>query len=93
MVEWKKVALKQFNDNYNYIKSQSPFNAEKVKAEIVDYIEQLSLHPEIGLLDKYVENNDGTFRFFIKHSLRIHYRVTGKDISILRVWHTKRKEK
>ena len=38
--------------------------------------------------DKYRKNNDGSFRAYELHRYRIAYRVTEKEIIIVRVRHT-----
>lgn len=90
VVVWRKLALKQFNKVYNYIKEESLSSAKKVRDEIFDTAENLKNHPEMYPLDKYRKNNDGTIRAFEVYSYRIAYQITKSEIRILRVRHTKR---
>ena len=92
MVEviWRKLALKQLNKVYNYIKKESLQSAKKVREEIFDTAENLKHNPEMYPLDKYRKNNNGTIRAFEVYSYRISYQITTSEIRILRVRHTKR---
>ena len=89
-VVWRKLALKQLNKAYNYIKKESLQSAKKVREEIFDKAGNLKHNPEIYPLDKYRKNNDGTIRAFEVYSYRIAYQITKYEIRILRVRHTKR---
>ena len=87
------MALKQFNSAIDYISNDSIQNAEKVRMKILKKIESLSLYPEIYSADKYKINNDGSYRAFELYHYRIAYRVTNKEIRILRIRHTSREPK
>ena len=89
-VVWRKLALKQLNKAFNYIKRESLQAAKKVREEIFVKTEELKYNPEIYPLDKYRKNNDGTIRAFEVYSYRITYQITTYEIRILRVRHTKR---
>lgn len=90
VIVWQKLALKQLNKGYNYIKKESPQTAKKVREDIFDKVEHLKYNPKIYPLDKYRKNNDGTIRAFEVYSYRIAYQITKYEIRILRVRHTKR---
>ena len=51
-LNWDKIALQQFNQSINYIAQDSVQNAEKVRVEIIEKIEQLLEHPEKYAPDK-----------------------------------------
>jgi plasmid stabilization system protein ParE len=89
-IVWRKAALKQLNEVYDYIKKDSVKSAEKVRATIFDAIETLANNPEIYPLDKYRKNNDGSIRAFEKHKCRIAYQITQTEIRILRARHASR---
>lgn len=89
-VVWRKLALKQLNKAYNYIKKESLQSAKKVREEIFDKAENLKYNPEIYPLDTYRKNNDGSIRAFEVYCYRIAYQTTKSEIRILRVRHTKR---
>ncbi|MGB0879741.1 MAG: type II toxin-antitoxin system RelE/ParE family toxin [Polaribacter sp.] len=89
-VVWRKLALKQLNKAYNYIKKESLQSARKIRKEIFDTAENLKYNPEMYPLDKYRKNNDGTIRAFEVYSYRIAYQIKKSEIRILRIRHTKR---
>ena len=59
-ITWSKSALKQFEAAINYIAEDSIQNAEKVRKEILEKIEKVTLYHEIHSPDKYKTNNDGS---------------------------------
>ena len=87
-LNWDKIALQQFNQSINYIAQDSVQNAEKVRVEIIEKIEQLLEHPEKYAPDKYKLNNNGNYKAFEWQRLRIAYYVSDNEIRILRVRHT-----
>lgn len=91
-IVWSKTALKQFEAAINYIGEDSIQNAEKVRREILEKIENIT-NPEIYSTDKYKTNNDGSYRAFELHRYRIAYRITEKEIRIFRIRHTSREPK
>jgi len=92
-VIWSLKAMKQLSKAYDYIFKDSPQNVEKVKREILESTGKLSSHAEIHPQDKYRQNNDGSFRAYELHRYRIAYRVTIKEIIIVRFRHTKMEPK
>jgi plasmid stabilization system protein ParE len=88
-VIWPKSVQNQLTKAYEYILADSFQNAEKVKEEILISTRKLSSNPEIYHIDKYRKNNDGTFRAYELHHYRISYRITEKQIIIVRIRHTK----
>ncbi len=87
-VIWPLHSQKQLAKAYEYILPDSYQNAEKVKADILASTRKLPDNPEIHPPDKYRENNDGSFRAYELHHYRIGYRITEKEIIIVRVRHT-----
>jgi plasmid stabilization system protein ParE len=87
-VRWPPSAQHQLEKAYRYILLDSYQNAEKVKADILSSTRKLAANPEMYPPDKYRKNNDGSFRAYELHRYRIAYRVTKKEIIIVRVRHT-----
>jgi plasmid stabilization system protein ParE len=87
---WDSVALKQFAVAIGYIAKDSIQNAEKVQSEILKKIAEIPLNPEMFMADKYRINNNGLYRAFELHRLRITYYIASEKIRILRVRHTSR---
>lgn len=88
-VIWNKIAQSKLQKAYQEIKKESIQGAEKVKNEILTETRRLSDNPEIYPPDKYKKDNPGNYRAFEKHSYRIAYRYTEKEVRILRVRHVK----
>jgi plasmid stabilization system protein ParE len=88
-VTWDKQAVNYFREAIRYIRQDSPQNAEKVKNEILKKIKELSERPEIHNPDKYKLNNNGDYRAFELHRLRVAYLVKEGEIIIARVRNTK----
>lgn len=88
VVNWPHPVQKQLEKIYQYILLNSYQNAEKIKAAILDSTRKLPGYPEMYPRDKYRKNNDGSFRAYEIHRCRITYRITDKEIIIVRVRHT-----
>lgn len=90
---WNKVAEASLEREYKRIKEDSPKNAEKVKNEIFAETRRLPDHPEIHPPDKFKNQNPGNYRAFERHSFRVAYRHTEREIRILRFRHVKQEPK
>lgn len=82
------LAKLQLRDAYEFIKLDSPQNAEKVKSEILTSIKKLAEHPERYHPDQYRSNNDGSYRAFELYRYRISFHVSEVQITIIRIRHT-----
>jgi len=89
-IDWDRQALRQFNKAILLIAEESVQNAENVQADIIEKIEALLPNPERYPLDKYKRDNNGNYRAFDLHRLRIAYFVGIDVIRVLRVRHTSR---
>ena len=87
-VRWPLAVQNQLAKAYQYILTDSYQNAEKVKKDILSSTRRLVNNPEMHPPDKYRKNNDGSFRAYELHHYRIAYRITEKEITIVRVRHT-----
>lgn len=87
-IRWPQLSQKQLAKAYEYISKDSYQNAEKIKKEILLSTRKLSANPEMHAPDRYRKNNDGSFRAYEIHRYRIAYRITEKEIIIVRVRHT-----
>ena len=92
-IRWPLLTQKQLSKAYEYILSDSYQNAGKVKADILSSTRKLKVNPEMYPPDKYRKNNDGSFRAYELHRYRIVYRITEKEIIIVRVRHTSKEPK
>ncbi|HWD90056.1 MAG TPA: type II toxin-antitoxin system RelE/ParE family toxin [Mucilaginibacter sp.] len=87
-ITWDKQALYYFRDAIQYIRKDSPQNADKVKKEVLEKINELLAHPEIHNPDKYKINNTGNYRAFELYRFRIGYLVKDDEIIIARIRNT-----
>jgi plasmid stabilization system protein ParE len=92
-VRWPPRAQNQLAKAYSHILIDSYQNAEKVRADILASTRKLAANPEMHPRDKYRKDNDGSFRAYELHHYRIAYRITEKEIIIVRVRHTGREPK
>lgn len=93
IVVWNKGAEASLKNAYKRIKEESLNNAKKVRDEILTETKKLADHPEMYPPDKFKNDNSGNYRVFEKHSYRVVYRHTDKEIRILRVRHVKQEPK
>lgn len=93
IIVWNLNALQQFEAAIVFIEQDSPANAFKVKTNILRKIEQLLSHPEMYPPDKFKIKNDGSFRAFEMYRYRIAYKISQKQIRIIRVRHSSMKPK
>ncbi len=82
-------AKQSLREAYEYIRSQSVQNAEKVRSEILHSIKALAGNPEIHPPDKYRTDQDKGYRAYELYSYRITYHVSAQEIRVLRIRHIK----
>ena len=87
---WTPQAIAELKKAFEYISQDSPQNANNVIDEIITLADKLPEQPEMFPPDKYKKANDGSWRAFEKYHYRISYRITKKDIRIIRMRHTSR---
>jgi plasmid stabilization system protein ParE len=87
-VHWDRKAFEDFTLILEYIKEQSPGNAQLVKRRIMTIIKTLPSNPEIFRADELKVPNDGTFRVFSKNNIRVSYKIEPSAILIARVRHS-----
>ena len=88
---WNKRPSKSLTKALKYISEDSLLQAERVEEGIISAIEELPNKSEKYPPDKYKLNNSGNFRAFELFNYRISYKITDKEIRILRIRHTKQK--
>ncbi len=87
------AAITQFQAFVEYIALDTPINAERVAINILQELERLRVQPGKHTPDKYKTNNDGNYRAFELHKLRVAYYAGEKEIRILRIRHTRQEPK
>lgn len=93
IVIWNNNAITFLKKALDRINEHSPQNAENVKAGIMKIVDSLPEHPEKFPQDIFKRNNDGSHRAFEKFSLRITYKISPKQIMILRIRYVKQEPK
>jgi len=87
-IKWLKTALKNLDQEAEYIAEDNPVAAAKVVETIIHTVGLLSSNPSIGRTGRI----HGTRELIIDHiSYIIPYRIRGNSVEILRVFHTSRK--
>ncbi|MBL4911149.1 MAG: type II toxin-antitoxin system RelE/ParE family toxin [Alteromonadaceae bacterium] len=87
-ISWLNKALKNLDDEAQYIATDSPSAAKKMVQKIRITVELLANNPSLGRSGRIV----GTRELVIEHfPYIIPYRVHNRTIEILRVFHTSRK--
>lgn len=92
-ITWTKLAVRQFNAAIKYIRKDSEQNADKVKARILNKVEELKEGKIVHRRDPYKKNNDGNFLYFELLRYRIVYYTEEKEVFIIRIRHTKMEPK
>ena len=92
---WSETAHNQLKKIYKYLskKSKSEDISNKVIDKIYNSVTILSTNWEIYELDEMKISNKGNYRAFEIYSYRITYKITLKQIQILRIRHTSRNPK
>lgn len=88
---WRNTAKLYLQKAVDYIRQDSPQNADLVANAIIAAIEKAARFPEHFPPDKYRFNNTGSFRAFEIYSFRISFYYNDQTLRIVRVRHTKQK--
>ena len=87
-VKWLRTALKNLDDEAEYISRDSPTAAARVVTEIVKAVEPLTRYPALGRPGRIA----GTRELVVSGTpYIIPYRVRGDAVEVLRVFHGARK--
>ncbi len=87
-VTWTKRAARQLNAAIEYIRQDSPQNADSVKGKILDKVSELADDKVVHRKDPYKKNNDGNYLYFEILKYRIVYYAEPGEVFIIRVRHT-----
>jgi toxin ParE1/3/4 len=87
-VRWLRTALLNLGDEADYIASDSPDAARLVIQRVLDAVSMLPEQPDVGRPGRV----PGTRELVVlKTRYIVPYRVRGRTIEILRVFHTSRR--
>ncbi len=87
---WSKRSLDQLQQIHHFIDQDSPTGAKKVVKAIARRVESLSTNAMIYEADRFKKNNDGSYRATLIYKYKIVYRITQKQVIILKILHTAR---
>lgn len=91
-IKWNKLAVKQLLEIIQYLEDNELTDyAEKIEIRILSKIKSLPDHLGTFPKDRLKKNNDGSFFAFEIDRYRISFRITDKEIRILRVRHSSRR--
>ena len=93
VIVWNKRPSKFLAQALKRISEDSLLQAERVEEAILTSIAGLIPNPEKYPPDKFKKNNPGNYRAFEKLSFRIAYKLTERQIRILRIRHVKQEPK
>ncbi len=88
-IVWDDVAKEYLKKSIQFIKQDSPQNADKVKGAIRLSIKEIPANPERYPMDKYRKSNNGSYRALELYGFRISYFVSDNEIRIVRIRHTR----
>lgn len=88
MVEivWTELAVEDLRSIHEYISKDSKVYAERVVDKIISRVEQLENFPKSGRVVPEFEND--TIREIIQSNYRIIYKISSKQVSIVRIHHS-----
>ncbi len=88
LVRWLRRALRNLDEEAEYIARDDPYAAARIVRRIVTAVDQLGSHPASGRIGRVPDTRElvvtGT-------PYIVPYRVRGDAVEILRVFHTARK--
>ncbi len=88
---WRNAAVAYLENAIDYIRSDSPQNAQKVIVEINAILLKAAKNPEHYSLDKNRKNNNGSYRVIKIYHYRISFFYDETQLLIVRVRHSKQK--
>lgn len=84
---WTKTAVVRLTEIHDYIKNDSPLNAQRWVESVLEKISKLLELPKIGR--KVPEINSESVRELIFGNYRIIYKITQENIELVTVRHFK----
>jgi|SRR3569833_1223629 len=93
-IEWSKVAIKQLITALDFIEENGfDLYSTEVETSILSKVQALLSNPIFHPVDKFKNQNDGSYRAFETYNYRISYRLQKNLIKIIRIRHTSRRTK
>ena len=87
-VRWTRPALDDLEAIGDYVAKDNPGAAARLVARILDHVEALSEHPEMGRIGRV----PGTREFVVNDTpFFVPYRIRGNEVEVLAVFHGARR--
>lgn len=91
---WSDFALRQLKKIHNYYKKEtSEETAQRLTKLIVQTTIQLETNPQIGTKEPLLEDYEFEYRFLVKKSYKIIYRLDENIVRIISVFDTRQNPK
>ncbi len=91
-IKWNKTALKNLISALEFFEENDAESySKKFEKELLTKIKNLPQTYQQYNLDKFRFQNDGSYRVLFSNSYRVSFRITEKEIRILRIRHGSRK--
>ena len=88
-IVWDNSAKAYLKQSLQYIKNDSPQNADTIRNDIRALVKEIPSHPSRYPADKFRINNNGSYRALTIYNFRISYFIGENEIRIVRIRHTK----
>ncbi len=91
LIKWTPFAVRKLNHVYAYIymKEQSHKLAEKQIDKILEIVNILKKHPDMGVTEPMLRDYKKEYRYLLEGNYKIIYRQQDHIIYIIDVFHTK----
>lgn len=91
-ISYSPEAIKDLERLREFIALKNPLAAQRIANELLTGIEKLKIFPRMGVSVEKAPDPELIRDLFIEqHTVR--YFFTGKEVSVLRIWHDKESEK
>ena len=87
-VLWDEVAVSELKSIYDFIYTDSPSAAAKVRDELVRSAKDLKTMPRKFQAYEFANEVTGEYRSIIRWRYRLIYEVINNDVHIVRIIHT-----
>ena len=88
---WRNSAIIYLEKALDYIREDSPQNAQKIALKINAALLKAAINPEHCTIDKFKKDNNRSFRVLFIYHYRISFFYDESQILIVRVRHSKQK--
>ncbi|HPS27282.1 MAG TPA: type II toxin-antitoxin system RelE/ParE family toxin [Bacteroidales bacterium] len=88
---WTHEALEETRLIYNYYKLTASLRvAKSIKNKIFASVKNLQSHPRKGQIEELLLHKKGEYRYLVSSNYKVVYKLTEKEIYILKVFDSRR---